>query len=298
MAGTDRPERGVIRHGATALGGVRPAGIGLFLSVQIGAFVLAMPYERATLGIRVGPGPTGIGSVALGVAVGVVLVVAAHRFGVLRDGTSRRRLGLVVGSVFALAVALLAFVLGESIAAAVVVWALTVVVLVVRPSRVVRNAIGVLAGASLAAALGTVLTPLAVIAALAGLSGYDAYSISRSGRMRVVARLLEDLRTPAVLTLPGRQGGTDRTGRASNGWTLGLGDAVLPATLVASARVAVPSSVPALGALVGGCCGLVVLSALASPEESYAGLPALAAGSVGGYLGGALLVGAPLGVSV
>lgn len=289
MTGSDRSGIGTLRRLFDA---VRPAGVALFLAVQIGAFVLARPYATAEL--RVATGLTGVLSVVLGAVLGASVVLVAVRF-----DAGRRLVRLTLIGAFAIAVALSAFVLVDSVPAAVAAGVSVAVSLLARPPRSVRNAIGVLAGGSIAAYLGTALTPLSVITALVVLSGYDAYSVHRSGRMRVLARAVGDLDVPAVLALPDRSRlGANRTGVSPDAWTLGLGDAVFPAALVASAESATASSVPALSALAGGCCGLVVLSALADPGESRAGLAPLAAGSTIGYLGGTLLVYGAFGVTL
>ena len=87
---------------------------------------------------------------------------------------------------------------------------------------------------------------------------------------------------------------------------IGLGDAVIPTVLVASAGFFAPSSVPSLGvpglaltlpaatALVGTMVGLVVLLSLVLKGRAHAGLPLLNGGAIAGYLVGALASGLTL----
>jgi presenilin-like A22 family membrane protease len=87
---------------------------------------------------------------------------------------------------------------------------------------------------------------------------------------------------------------------------IGLGDAIIPTVLVASAAVFVPASVPtlalggieaalpALTAMVGTLAGLVVLLWLVLRGWSHAGLPCLNGGAIAGYLVGALVSGMSL----
>jgi presenilin-like A22 family membrane protease len=86
---------------------------------------------------------------------------------------------------------------------------------------------------------------------------------------------------------------------------IGLGDAVIPTVLVASAGffvtgVPVVSSlglsvpVPALTAMAGTIAGLVVLLWMVLKGRAHAGLPLLNGGAIGGYLAGALVSGIPL----
>ena len=84
---------------------------------------------------------------------------------------------------------------------------------------------------------------------------------------------------------------------------IGLGDAVIPGVMVASAaffssapQYAVPLielNTPALFSLVGTLAGLLVLMSMVMKGKPHAGLPLLNGGAIGGYLVGALWVGIP-----
>jgi presenilin-like A22 family membrane protease len=82
---------------------------------------------------------------------------------------------------------------------------------------------------------------------------------------------------------------------------IGLGDAVMPTVLVASAAHFSPApavlagvSVPALAAAVGTLVGLLALMRFVLRGRAHAGLPLLNGGAIAGYLAGALLAGIPL----
>jgi len=87
---------------------------------------------------------------------------------------------------------------------------------------------------------------------------------------------------------------------------IGLGDAVIPTVLVASAAFFAPDSVPAvellgfpvalpaLTAMVGTLVGLVVLLRMVLKGRAHAGLPLLNGGTIAGYLVGALAGGLSL----
>ena len=85
---------------------------------------------------------------------------------------------------------------------------------------------------------------------------------------------------------------------------IGLGDAVIPAVLVASAArfsSADPLSVPLIGinlpallAMVGSLSGLLVLMNWVIRGRPHAGLPLLNGGAIGGYLIGSVVAGVPL----
>jgi presenilin-like A22 family membrane protease len=87
---------------------------------------------------------------------------------------------------------------------------------------------------------------------------------------------------------------------------VGLGDAVIPTVLVASAAFFAPGSVPSLGvpgialtlptltAMLGTFAGLLVLLWLVLKGRAHAGLPLLNGGTVLGYLAGSLASDVPL----
>ena len=82
---------------------------------------------------------------------------------------------------------------------------------------------------------------------------------------------------------------------------IGLGDAVIPAVLVASAARFSPAdpllvpflvvNLPAVLAMVGSLAGLVVLMSWVIKGRPHAGLPLLNGGAIGGYLLGSVLAG-------
>jgi presenilin-like A22 family membrane protease len=87
---------------------------------------------------------------------------------------------------------------------------------------------------------------------------------------------------------------------------IGLGDAVIPSVLVASAGFFAPASMPSIdvvglavswpaaGAVVGTTAGLLVLLRMVLQGRAHAGLPLLNGGAIAGYLVGALAGGLTL----
>jgi presenilin-like A22 family membrane protease len=86
---------------------------------------------------------------------------------------------------------------------------------------------------------------------------------------------------------------------------IGLGDAVMPTVLVASAAQFSPAgsldigldlalNLPALGAMVGTILGLLVLLRMVFAGRAHAGLPLLNGGAIAGYLGCSLVAGVPI----
>ena len=102
---------------------------------------------------------------------------------------------------------------------------------------------------------------------------------------------------------PDSDDGVDR-----DAFFIGLGDAVIPAVLVASAAffssaplLGLPGLAingPALGAMIGTILGLLVLLRWVLRGEAHAGLPLLNGGAIGGYLIGSVIAGIPLAEAV
>ena len=89
---------------------------------------------------------------------------------------------------------------------------------------------------------------------------------------------------------------------------IGLGDAVIPTVLIASAATFSPAAdlsvplvgvnLPALLAMVGTLGGLLVLMSWVIKGRPHAGLPLLNGGAIGGYLIGSVAAGVPLANAV
>ncbi|QLG26394.1 hypothetical protein HUG10_02035 [Halorarum halophilum] len=90
---------------------------------------------------------------------------------------------------------------------------------------------------------------------------------------------------------------------------IGLGDAVMPAVMVASAAFWSPATplgiagLPAMGlpsllAMVGTFLGLGLLLRMVLKGRAHAGLPLLNGGAIGGYLLGSVLAGVPLATAL
>jgi presenilin-like A22 family membrane protease len=108
----------------------------------------------------------------------------------------------------------------------------------------------------------------------------------------------------------GEEAGSD-TGPAADdesvrdAFFIGLGDAVMPTVMVASAAFFSPAAslgvaslsalnVPALTAMIGTLLGFFVLMWAVTKGRAHAGLPLLNGGAIGGYLLGSVIAGVPL----
>jgi presenilin-like A22 family membrane protease len=211
------------------------------------------------------------------------------------------------------------------------------------PEWYVIDAAGIVMGAGAAALFGISFGLLPAIVLLVALAVYDAISVYGTEHMLALADGVMNLKLPVVLVIPltlsysfldespstaeepdgqaveadggddaatdemAGDDGDDAAERPGLGdreaLFVGLGDAVMPGVMVASAAVFAPApplfegfalTLPALTAMIGTICGLVVLLWFVMQGRAHAGLPLLNGGAVGGYLLGALTAGIPL----
>src|SRR6056297_941017 len=211
----------------------------------------------------------------------------------------------------------------------------------VYPEWYVVDTAGVLMGAGAAGLFGITFGILPALVLLAVLAVYDAISVYGTEHMLDLADGVMDLRIPAILVIPlslsyslleeetdtsESEASTDKGEQDDDSETdvddgeagidedaedderdvffIGLGDAVIPGVLVASAaffspapQFAVPIielNLPALLALLGTLGGLLVLMRMVMKGRAHAGLPLLNGGAIAGYLLGSLLTGISL----
>ncbi|AEN04587.1 presenilin family intramembrane aspartyl protease PSH [Halolamina sp.] len=206
------------------------------------------------------------------------------------------------------------------------------------PEWYVIDAAGVLMGAGAAGLFGISFGLLPAIVLLVILAVYDAISVYGTEHMLELAEGVMDLRVPVVLVIPLTLGYSlldenpaeeaaleDETANGDSdespnqedidenppdvtdrdAFFIGLGDAVMPTVLVASAAHFAPAqslgisvipalNLPALTAMVGTFVGLFILLRMVFAGRAHAGLPLLNAGAIGGYLIGAVAAGVPL----
>ena len=210
------------------------------------------------------------------------------------------------------------------------------------PEWYVIDTAGVVMGAGAAGLFGISFGLLPALLLLVVLAVYDAISVYGTEHMLALASGAMDLRLPVVFVVPltlsysfldadgpatledddteadadETEGGAERDDAegddenpdeedpfARDAFFIGLGDAVIPTILVASAAffqpggaplLSVPGialTLPALGAVVGTLAGLLTLMWMVLEGRAHAGLPLLNGGAIAGYLAGALLAG-------
>ncbi len=163
------------------------------------------------------------------------------------------------------------------------------------PEWYVIDLVGIIVGAGAAAIFGISLSILPVILLLLLLAVYDAIAVYRTKHMITLAEGVMDLRLPILFIVPKRRDYSFRREtfkkEERDAFFMGLGDAVMPAILVASAYFFTGSLTPAVTTIIGSLVGFAALMSLVLKGKPQAGLPFLNTGAVIGYVAGALIAG-------
>ncbi|MFH5798314.1 presenilin family intramembrane aspartyl protease PSH [Haladaptatus sp. CMAA 1911] len=317
--------------------------VAIFLAVQLGALALVEPFKSAGYQTVEDPSNPTNSLVYIGVILvftaGMLLVIKLGVEWILRAiiiVTS----GMLSLYVFSVVMPDVVTVTLGGTAFNVVAWgaaALVSVALLLYPEWYVIDSAGVVMGAGAAGLFGISFGLLPAILLLAVLAVYDAISVYGTEHMLTLASGVMDLKIPVILVIPlslsysfiedtvqatsegavnedevnqeAMDGGENAEREAvaedhsRDAFFIGLGDAVMPTVMVASAAFFSPAeplvsglalNLPALTAMVGTLVGLVVLLWMVMKGRAHAGLPLLNGGAIGGYLLGALASGIPL----
>ncbi|WP_435073069.1 presenilin family intramembrane aspartyl protease PSH [Halorubrum sp. HHNYT27] len=314
--------------------------VGLFLAVQLGALALVPEFaESGYQAVENPDDPTNsvVYVLAILVMTGVMLAAFKYNF----DGAIRL---LIVGTSAWLSWYVFSAVVSPL--AAAVPAAAVGVGLLVYPEWYVIDTAGVLMGAGAAGLFGISFGLLPALVLLVFLAVYDAISVYGTEHMLSLAEGVMDLNIPVVLVIPlslsyslldgdedttSESDGNDGTAvendnesdaaddsetnvgdptpiEERDAFFIGLGDAVIPTVLIASAATFSPAAglavplvgvnLPALLAMVGSLAGLLVLMSWVIEGRPHAGLPLLNGGAIGGYLIGSIVAGVPLADAV
>lgn len=282
----------------------------LFLvTVEIGAILLSLPVQAAGLAAFEDPD-----SVANPVIFMVILLVFTGFLLLLIKYDLKKLISAVIGiSIFITFVyifsALVNMVMGATDAAFVVILILSVAAIVALykfPEWYVIDTLGILIAAGVASIFGVSLNILPVIVLLVILAVYDAISVYKTKHMITLAEGVIDLKTPILFVIPKKRGysfiregiGKLDDGTERSAFIMGMGDLIMPSVLVVSANVFLSGyrifgmiNIPALGAIIGSCAGLVVLMYFVTSGRPQAGLPPLNGGTIIGFLLASALVG-------
>lgn len=318
------------RRALFAVGGV----VGLFVLVQFGALALVEPFKQA--GYQPVEDPSDPTNSILYVLV--ILVATAGMLAAIKLGVEQAIRALVIGSGGFLAYYVFSVLLpplgGGTVHLPAVLGGIVLAgALLVYPEWYVIDAAGVVMGAGAAALFGIGFGPLPALILLVVLAVYDAISVYGTEHMLTLASGVMDLRIPVILVVPlslsysfldaempetttehdpddpddsGNPAEEEPSERAleRDAFFIGLGDAVIPTILVASAgffgsapSLGVPGialTLPALTTIVGILAGLLALMWMVMAGRAHAGLPLLNGGAITGYLIGAVAAGIPL----
>jgi len=196
--------------------------------------------------------------------------------------------------------------------------AILLLALLMEPQWYVVDAVGFLAAGSLIALLGISFGILPSFILLIALAVYDAIAVYRTKHMISLADVVTELKLPILMVMPASpEFDYTRQGRLSDqrakpveereALFMGLGDVVIPGTLVASSFVWLPTTPifgvggnlwVALSVLAGALVGFALLMRLVARGNPQAGLPLLNGGALVGYVAGYLLLFHSIGLGL
>jgi presenilin-like A22 family membrane protease len=183
--------------------------------------------------------------------------------------------------------------------------------LLVEPQWYVVDLAGFVAAGALIAILGISFGILPAIILLVALMAYDAIAVYRTKHMVSLADVVTDMKLPILMVMPDAAGydypsaGSLQAQRAQpveerSAMFMGLGDVVIPGTLVVSSFVWLPTRSPVLAAganlvvaiavLLGSLAGYGLLMRRVNTGNPQAGLPFLNGGALAAYAVAYLLV--------
>jgi presenilin-like A22 family membrane protease len=180
---------------------------------------------------------------------------------------------------------------------------------VFRPEWYVVNFVGFLMSAGVIAIFGISFGVLPALVLLMALALYDAWAVYWRKHMIDLADTITELHLPMMMVSPKteeysyeKETGLKKkldAGEEREAMFMGLGDIVIPGVLVAVAAASLPATpifgipsniITAIGTLIGGVSGFLVLMTFVLKGRPQAGLPLLNGGTIAGYVLTYLLV--------
>ncbi|HEV8049536.1 MAG TPA: presenilin family intramembrane aspartyl protease PSH [Thermoplasmata archaeon] len=294
--------------------------LGLYVGAQLVALVLALPFKAAGLASTSNPNnPTDpLYIIALIVIVPIPIIWFAARKG----GPATLRALILLGISASLFITLQAafalvtpppFYLGNPAAGAIGDWSVPLagivavtllLALTIEPQWYVVDLAGFVAAGSLIALLGISFGILPTFILLLALMVYDAVAVYGTKHMLTLADVVTEMKVPILMVMPSESGfDYTRSGGLKSqqakpreereAMFMGLGDVVIPGTLVVSAFISLPARafalgiggnlIAAFGALAGSLVGYLFLIRLVNRGNAQAGLPFLNGGAIAGY---------------
>ena len=193
-----------------------------------------------------------------------------------------------------------AFAVGSLIAAIAAVFLTSL--LNSNPEWYIVDGIGLLVASGVTAILGISLSILPILILLIGLAIYDYIAVYKTKHMLTLADVVTRQKVPVMLVVPANK---DYSFKTSKGFShekkkvkqgkrdalfIGLGDVIIPGSLVVSSFVFLPSQpfifnitanlAVAMAVFLGTMCGFAVLTHMVSKGKAHAGLPLLNGGAI------------------
>jgi presenilin-like A22 family membrane protease len=301
--------------------------LALYVGAQAVALLLASPFRSAGLQTNSNPnsifGPLEI--IAIIVIAPLFILLIARRQGGL---AALRHLILfgIAGALYITLYATISVILPQAYllapyAGEVVIYpalilaacvsAALYLALLMEPQWWVVDLTGFLAAGSLIAILGISFAILPAFILLIALLVYDAIAVYGTKHMVSLAEVVTDMKLPILLVMPDNPGydyaaaptlkeQRQQPVEEREALFMGLGDVVIPGTLVVAAFIWLPSHPEVLGiggnlwaglgALLGSLLGYATLMRLVLRGNAQAGLPFLNGGALAGYILAYLLV--------
>ncbi len=306
--------------------GIRSLGLlGLFVGAQVVALALALPFRSAGLATTSSSGSTSVVTpiylIALIVLAPLIILFVARR----RGGLATIRWLVLLGMTASLSITLqaafalllppatymmpygAALYVDLSLPLADIVAVALLLALLIEPQWYIVDLAAFLAGGALIAILGISLGILPAFLLLIGLAVYDYIAVYRTKHMLSLADVVVDMKLPILMVMPSSAGydypnapplkarsAEPGAGVGREAVFMGLGDVVIPGTLVASAFAWLPTAplllgigpnlLVAIGTLAGALVGYSGLMALVNRGNAQAGLPFLNGGALVGYV--------------
>ncbi len=292
----------------------------LYVGAQLVGLVLAAPFHSEGLSSTSNPqSPTA--------PLFIIVLIVVAPLGILfvarkQGGLAALRQLILIGISGSLYITLYAtfslffpapFLLPPTGATLVVDWSLVAaacasagayITLLMNPQWYLVDLVGFVAAGSLIAILGISFGILPAFILLGALMVYDAIAVYRTKHMVSLADVVTEMKLPILMVMPD-SAGYDYLGAPTlqeqrgqpveerSALFMGLGDIVIPGTLVVSASIWLPADPAflgvganlwaAAGAMVGSLVGYAVLMRLVARGNPQAGLPLLNGGAMLGY---------------
>ncbi len=292
----------------------------LYVGAQLVGLALANPFRSEGLATTSNPqSPT---APLLILLVIVLAPLAILLFARRRGGLSAIRHVILVGIAASLYITLYAtfslvpgslllppygaeIVVSPALVLAAVASAGLYLALLLEPQWYIVDLAGFAAGGALIAILGISFAILPALILLSVLMVYDAIAVYRTKHMVSLADAVTDMKLPILMVMPDRadfdyptaaplRDQRARPVEERSALFMGLGDVVIPGTLVVSAFVWLPAAPHplavganlwvALATLIGSLVGYAVLMRRVAGGNPQAGLPFLNGGAIVGYL--------------